>query len=79
MVADSPTKGDFAQAFFFKNFGTPHLPCAGGNFLGIVKEMAGKWILGGVPRDPPPSPKMSAWVGRLDPPGLKKNPDFVLD
>ncbi len=34
------------------------------NFLGIVKEMAGKWILGGVL---PGGPKRSGWVGRLDP------------
>ncbi len=39
--------------------------------LGIVKEMAGKWILGGVPEGPPPLPgvvpKKFGWVGRLDP------------
>jgi hypothetical protein len=43
--------------------------------LGIVKEMAGKWILGGVP----PGPKKSGWVGMLDLPlplgVLKKKPD----
>ncbi len=45
-------------------------------FLEIVEEMAGKWILGGVPEGTPSGvPKKSGWVGRLDPPGgLKKRP-----
>ncbi len=68
----------FATRLLF-NFGTPrwgedsHLPGAAGKLLGKVKEMAGKWILGGVPG----GPKKSGWVGRLDPPppgGLKKKP-----
>ncbi len=45
-------------------------------FEGIVKEMAGKCVLGGVPEGthPPPGPKKSGWVGRLEtPPVLKRS------
>ncbi len=60
---------------FFFNFGTPRGGegvgvWAGRTPPGIVKEMAGKWILG---------PKKSGWVGRLNPPppeGFKKKPDM---
>ncbi len=59
---------------------TPHLPGTAVKFLGIVKEMAGIWILGRVPRDPPPAGSQKFWVSRQAGPlppcpgGLKKKP-----
>ncbi len=48
--------------------GPPHLPgAAGGFFWEIVKEMAGKWVLGA----PPPGGSQKAWVGgQAGPPPL---------
>jgi hypothetical protein len=44
------------------------------DFFGIVKEMAGKWILSSVPEGPlTRGPKKSGWVGGLDPEVLKRS------
>ncbi len=47
---------------------TPHLPGTAGIFFWIIKEMAGKWILGGIPKS------LGGWAGRTPPllPGVLK-------